>query len=45
MLERRDAGFSLAYYISAYEIFILALGFAAMMPWGSRCSLFVKERV
>ncbi len=45
LLERRDAGFSLAYYISAYEIFILALGFAAMMPWGSRCRLFVKERV
>ncbi len=41
----RDVGFSLSYYINRYEIFILLLGLAAMLPAGKACFLRLKEKL
>lgn len=45
LLARRDEGFTLIYYVNAYERFILLLGLAAMLPLGKRCYLFLKGRM
>lgn len=45
LLERRDEGFALSYYVNAYEMFILLLGFAAMLPLGKRCYVFLQGKM
>lgn len=45
MIEMRNVGFSLSYYLNRYEIFIIVLGMAAMLPIGSRCYTILKEKM
>lgn len=45
LITVRDAGFSLAYYMNQYEVFIILLGIAASMPLGKIGYRKLQERM
>lgn len=45
LIPTESVGFSLAYYIHKYEIFIIVLGFIVMMPIGKKCYEWLKKKV